>query len=82
MSEFRLLTVEQVSELCQVSVRTVYRAISRGSLRASHLGRGGAYRIRPTDLDEWLDGSAVRARRRDLGSPDQRPLGTLDVPKG
>jgi excisionase family DNA binding protein len=78
MKDIRLLTVDQVAHLCQVSIRTVYRAIARGSLRASHLGRGGAYRIRPEDVEAWVDGTAVGASRRDA---EARPPGTLVVPE-
>src|SRR3954462_4284524 len=35
----RLLTIEQVAACCQVSTKTVYRAIRRGALRATRLGR-------------------------------------------
>ena len=77
MTETRLMTVDQVADQCQVSVRTVYRAISRGSLRASHLGRGGAYRIRPEDVDLWVDGTAVRITGPKVKS---RGRGTLVAP--
>ena len=58
--ELRLFTVEQVATLCKVSVKTVYRAISEGRLRASQLGVGAAYRIRLEDVEDWIDGSSVR----------------------
>jgi excisionase family DNA binding protein len=58
--ELRLFTVEQVATLCKVSVKTVYRAISHGRLRASQLGVGAAYRIRLEDIRDWIDGSTVR----------------------
>jgi len=78
MKEIRLLTVDQVAHLCQVSIRTVYRAISRGSLRASHLGRGGAYRIRPEDVEAWVNRTAVGTSGRDA---EARSPGTLIVPE-
>jgi excisionase family DNA binding protein len=48
--DLRLFKVEQVAMLCEVSVKTVYRAISQGRLRASQLGVGGAHRIRLEDV--------------------------------
>jgi excisionase family DNA binding protein len=75
MHDVRLLTIEQVAALCQVSVRTVYRAVSAGRLRASRLGRGGAYRIRVEDVAAWLDGSAVRASQTYPDGHPGRPAG-------
>ena len=88
METARLLTVEQVAKQCQVSLRTVYRAISRGSLRASHLGGAGAYRVRPEDVEAWLEASAVRAGHSDarIRTAPRRPApgpppGSLVVPE-
>src|SRR3954466_131571 len=54
----RLLTIEQVAACCQVSSKTVYRAIRRGALRASRLGMTGAYRIKPEEMETWIEASA------------------------
>jgi excisionase family DNA binding protein len=51
----RLLTIEQVAELCQVSTKTVYRAIRSGALKACRLGRGGAYRVKPEEMEIWIE---------------------------
>jgi excisionase family DNA binding protein len=75
--DLRLLTVEQLATLCQVSVKTVYRAIWRGRLRASQLGVGAAYRVRFDDVEEWLDASAYRARSPQLA----RSLKTKIAPR-
>src|SRR3954447_10192714 len=53
----RLLTIEQVAASCQVSSKTVYRAIRRGALRASRLGMTGAYRIKPEEMEMWIEAS-------------------------
>lgn len=63
MASSILLTVAQVAEICQVSRRTIERAIADGRLRAAPLGRHGAPRIRPEWLDEWIDGSVRHARK-------------------
>jgi excisionase family DNA binding protein len=60
----QLLTIDQVASLCQVSTKTVYRAIRRGALRASRLGAGGAYRVRPEAMERWIDACAEPAARR------------------
>jgi excisionase family DNA binding protein len=57
-----LLTTEQVAAACQVSTKTVYRAIARGRLVAAQLGRGGAYRVRPRDMERWIALSRVDRR--------------------
>jgi excisionase family DNA binding protein len=68
----RLLTPQQVADACQLSARTVARAIERGELRASKLAVRGGWRIVPTDVDAWLQ--ARSNRRRD--PPDgERPRG-------
>ena len=51
----RLLTPSDVAERCQVSTKTVLRAIHRGRLRASRLGEQGAYRIREADAEQWIE---------------------------
>lgn len=61
-----LLRPDDVAELCQVSTKTVLRAIRVGRLRACRLGARGAYRIRPADVEAWLQSSSVRGRTRDV----------------
>jgi excisionase family DNA binding protein len=51
----RLLTPSDVADRCQVSTKTVLRAIHRGRLRASRLGEHGAYRIREADAERWIE---------------------------
>lgn len=60
----RLLTPADVSAVCQVSCKTVLRAIGRGDLRASRLGRRGAIRVRVSDLEAWLRNETVPEARR------------------
>jgi excisionase family DNA binding protein len=47
------LTPQEVSDLLRVSVYTVRRWIKEGHLPAYKIGRG--WRIRETDIDEWLE---------------------------
>src|SRR3954447_19876673 len=66
-----LLTVDQVAERCHVSTKTVRRAIDRGELRASRLATRGAWVVRATDFEAWLDLRANRPRR-----PAEAPVRT------
>jgi excisionase family DNA binding protein len=57
----RLLTPSDVADRCQVSTKTVLRAIHRGRLRASRLGDQGAYRIREADAESWIEACVLEA---------------------
>lgn len=48
----RFMTVGEVAEELRVSNMTVYRLVQSGDLRAVRVGR--SYRIRPTDVDQYL----------------------------
>ena len=55
----RLLTPGDVADRCQISAKSVLRAIHRGQLRAYRLGERGAYRLRERDVDAWLEQTIV-----------------------
>jgi excisionase family DNA binding protein len=50
---------QEIADRCQISTRTVMRAIRSGQLRASRLGARGAYRVRPEDLEAWIVATTV-----------------------
>jgi excisionase family DNA binding protein len=52
-----LLTPEQVAEILQIHILTVYSYIRRGKLSAIRLGR--SYRITPEDLDKMIENNRV-----------------------
>ncbi len=91
-SSGRLLTPADIARRCQVSTKTVLRAIHASELRASRLGVRGAYRIREEDLEAWLSATASRAPRLETRAPGEVALslptspprhggrGTLAVP--
>jgi excisionase family DNA binding protein len=54
----QLLTPEQVSEILQVHILTVYDYIRSGRLNAVRLGRN--YRVLPTDLNLFLEANRVK----------------------
>ena len=62
----QLLSPKDVAVRCGLSRRAVYRAIERGDLLASRLCH--RLRIRPTDVDAWIERSRV-ARQRPTLSP-------------
>lgn len=69
-----LLRTEDVAELCQVSTKTVLRAIRSGRLHAYRLGKRNAYRIRPDDVEAWLQSCPVRGRASDPVDQPVLPL--------
>ena len=61
----KLLTPADVAELCQLSTKTVLRAIRAGRLRASRLGEHAAFRVRPEDVDAWIEASILEPVRKE-----------------
>jgi excisionase family DNA binding protein len=57
-TDTNFLTPEQVAEILQIHVLTVYNYIRRGKLSAIRLGR--SYRILPDDLKHLIEVNRVR----------------------
>lgn len=55
-----ILTADQVAKILQVHPFTVLKFIRQGKLKASKLGR--VYRIRRTDIDEFLDNQVEQSQ--------------------
>jgi excisionase family DNA binding protein len=55
----RLLTVAEVAATMRISNMTVYRFIKSGQLTAVRVGKN--YRIRESDVDEYLSQRTVKA---------------------
>lgn len=55
----RLLTLDQVADLCGVTPRTVWAWTTRG-LRCLRIGR--RLRVSPEDLDAWIAGCSASRR--------------------
>lgn len=72
-----LLTPSEVATLCQVSPKTVMRAIRNGRLAAARLGKRGAFRIAPDDVDAWL--LTTRTTTSQVREGRVRPRGHLQV---
>ena len=58
-----VLTTAEAAEDCNVSVRTIYRAIKSGKLKAYRLNKD--FRIKRDDLRAWFEGLAVTNQERD-----------------
>lgn len=52
------LSVQDTADELEVTPRTIYRFINNGALAAYRIGR--VYRIRRSDLEQFLDRAAVR----------------------
>ena len=59
----RLLTPAEIADRCQLSTKTVLRAIRSGRLRACRLGTRGGYRVVAEDLEAWIAESRVEPRQ-------------------
>jgi len=57
-----LLTTEQVAEILQVHVLTVYSYIRQGKLDAVRIGR--SYRIMPEDLSHFIESHRLKNNKR------------------
>ncbi len=60
-----LLRPEQVAEILQVHVLTIYGYIRRGKLDAVRLGR--SYRIIPRDLTRFIESNRIKKLKSDTG---------------
>ena len=58
-----VLTTMEAAEDCNVSVRTIYRAIKSGKLKAYRLNKD--FRIKRDDLRAWFEGLAVTDQERE-----------------
>jgi len=57
-----VLTTLEAAEDCNVSVRTIYRAIQSGTLTAYRLNKD--FRIKRDDLRAWFEGLKVTEKDR------------------
>ena len=58
-----ILTALEAAEDCNVSIRTIYRAIKSGKLKAYRLNKD--FRIKRDDLRAWFEGLAVTDQDRE-----------------
>lgn len=54
-----LFTIDDAAAYISKSRWTVYRLINSGELRAIRIGARGALRVRPGDLDAYLDANVI-----------------------
>ena len=72
-----LMTVEQVAAYLQLNKLTIYKFIRSGNLPAVRLGR--SFRVRPSDVDEFLEAHKVGRMRAGRPQPVDRPLARGDA---
>lgn len=53
----KLLTIREVSQILNISERTVSREVARAKLRATRVGR--QVRVTQEDLDEYIESNRV-----------------------
>ena len=58
-----ILTTAQAADDCNVSARTIYRAIQSGKLKAYRLNKD--FRIKRDDLRAWFESLAVTEKDRE-----------------
>jgi excisionase family DNA binding protein len=63
----RLLCPREVADATRLSYHAVLRAIHRGELRAFRLCQ--RIRLRPSDVQEWIDANRVAAGANSRSSP-------------
>ncbi len=70
------LSVQRAAAELEVTTRTIYRFINDGKLAAYRIGR--VYRIKRSDLEDFLDGAALRPGDLSHLVYDNRNPGDLD----
>ena len=81
-SSSQWLSVQAAASELEVATRTIYRFINDGKLAAYRIGR--VYRIRRTDMEEFLSGAALRPGDLDHlvdGGPASSATDTVKAPK-
>ncbi len=73
----RLLSAEQVAELCGLSRRSVYRAVDTGELAAYRLSN--RVRIPESAVEAWLAANRVRPRERVRSPGGARPGASTEL---
>lgn len=52
----KLLKMKDVADQLSIGIRTAYRLVEEGQLKAKRIGSGrGTLRVRPADLDRYLN---------------------------
>ena len=75
-TETEFKSPKEIASLCGLSPRAIYRAISRGELRASRLC--GRLRCRTVDVEAWIGGNLVEP----VPTSKRPPVNGRPVPGG
>ena len=70
-----LMTVQEVADYLQVTKKTIYRLLRRGSIPAVKVG--SSWRFEKASIDKWLHRSSVGAKARILVIDDEEMIRAL-----
>jgi len=59
----RIISVPQACDMLSVCRTTLYKLIHTGDIPAFRLARGGRWKFRTQDLEEWLETKQARGMR-------------------
>ena len=65
----RMLTLDDVAEILNVSYSQVYAIVRREELRAGKIGGKGIWRVAPGDLEAYIDGCYEETHRWIVANP-------------
>lgn len=68
----RFLTTEQVANILQVHPFTILKFLKEGKLKGVKLGR--VYRIKESDVHEFLEERMTKGKTAKIKEPTQKPL--------
>jgi excisionase family DNA binding protein len=75
----RFLTLADVAEVLNVTVRQVYALVRSGDLRGIQIGGRGQWRIEAVELEDYISRQYARTDRVELGPDlDESELGRSD----
>jgi excisionase family DNA binding protein len=76
----RFLTLADVAEILNVTVRQVYALVRSGDLRGIQIGGRGQWRVENDQLEQYIARQYARAEQGDVvpdgGEPAERPSRT------
>jgi excisionase family DNA binding protein len=75
----RFLTLADVGEVLNVTVRQVYALVRSGDLRGIQIGGRGQWRIEAVELEDYISRQYARADRAELDEPELDASETNEV---
>jgi excisionase family DNA binding protein len=79
LASSEIMTLHQVADYLLYSPSAIYQLLRKGQIPAFRLGDGGDWRVRRSDIDEWI--SDREARSEDADAHEYKPKGRRPKPK-